>query len=101
MDNHLQEFALSPHIFANIRIFFGLFLVDHFDSHLLASQRVQALFDFGERAFAELSAQQIVAHAFIVRESGDYLLSRDEKVGRYDKIFALDAILVGIVYVIV
>ena len=70
--------------------------------YFLAGQSVEALFYFGERAFAQLSSQQIVADTLIVRKSGDYLLCRDEKIRRYDYVFGVfQAIFAGVVYVIV
>ena len=42
-----------------------------------------------------------MAHSFVVRESGDDLFGRDEEVGWYDDVLVLEAILAGIVYIVV
>ena len=101
MNDHLQEFAFSSHIFAYICILFGFFLVYYFNGHFLTRKSMQALFDFGKRALAQLSAQQIVAHSFIVRKSSDYLFGRYEKIRRYDNVLGLEAILARVIYIIV
>ena len=126
MNDHLQEFAFSTHVLAHIGILFGFFLVDDFDgnlknerqqvktwldqvkdkhlqaeAYLLACQSVKSLFDFGERAFAQLASEQVVSDSFVVRKSGDDLFGRDEKVGGNNDILVLEAILAGIVYIVV
>ena len=101
MNNHLQEFTLSPHVLAHIRILFGLFLVYYFDGHFLTRERVQALFDFGKWALAKFSSQQVVAHALVMRKPSDYLFGRYEKIRRYDNVLRLEAILARVVYIIV
>ena len=101
MDDHLEELALAAHILAHIRVLLGLLLVDDLDGDLLARERVQALLDLGERALAQLAAEQVVAHALVVREAGYDLLRRDQEVGRYDDVLSLQSVLAGIVYVVI
>ena len=70
-------------------------------AYFLSGERLQALFHFGKRALAELSAEQIVADSLVVRKFGDDFLGRDQKVGRYDEILMIDHFFACIVQLVI